>query len=115
MELSVLKCVSIGVMIVACGLPTFVFVTVAVSTCTSLDPRHIVTFVIVVIVEVRKITDRKRDSCKRHTNIRQIDEWLREKRKEEQKTRSNGQTGTNGQTDHKLTHKKERKGKQSVG
>ena len=98
MELSVLKCVSIGVMIVACGLPTFVFVTVAVSTCTSLDPRHIVPFVIVVIVEVRKITDRKRDSCKRHTNIRQIDEWLREKRKEEQKTRSNGQTGTNGLT-----------------
>ena len=42
-------------------------------------------------------------------------EWLREKRKEEQKTRSNGQTGTNGQTDHRLTHKKERKGKQSVG
>ena len=115
MELSVLKCVSIGVMIVACGLPTFVFVTVAVSTCTSLGPRHIVTFVIVVIVEVRKITDRKRDSCKRHTNIRQTDEWLREKRKEEQKTRSNGQTGTNGRTDHRLTHKKERKGKQSVG
>ena len=54
MELSVLKCVSIGVMIVACGLPTFVFVTVAVSTCTSLGPRYFVTFVIVVIVKVRQ-------------------------------------------------------------
>ena len=51
----------------------------------------------------------------RHTNFRQTDEWLREKRKEEQKTRSNRQTGTNGRTDHRLTHKKERKGKQSVG
>ena len=69
MELSVLKCVSIGVMIVACGLPTFVFVTVAVSTCTSLGPRHIVTFVIVVIVEVRKITDRKREIVARDTQI----------------------------------------------
>ena len=95
MELSVLKCVSIGVMIVACGLPTFVFVTVVVSTCTSLGPRHIVTFVIVVIVEVRKITDRKRDSCKRHTNIRQTDEWLREKRK----NRKNVQMDKQGQMD----------------
>ena len=54
MELSRPKCVSIGYIIVACGLSISVFVTAAVSTCTSLCPREVVTFVIVVMVEVRQ-------------------------------------------------------------
>lgn len=53
MELCTLQCVFIGVLVVVPGLQAFVSVTVAVFTCTNLDHRQLVGYVIAEMEEVR--------------------------------------------------------------